>query len=87
MDELKKEIQELISSIEKPGSNEGDVDAIGLFHLKQVAEALEYKPHRLGSRIARLNRFWMDSVPWCSRLSKELEKVLIMYSEATEKGN
>jgi hypothetical protein len=36
-------------------------------------------------RIFQLKHFWFQSVPWCSTLSKEIEKIVIQYNEYAER--
>ena len=31
--------------------------------------------------IAELEKFWVTSVNWCSELSKDIEKIIILYRE------
>lgn len=86
MDDVKKEISALLVRLAAPSpQNKEGVEAMALFHVTQVAAAFESAPHRIDKRMAVLHHFWIESVPWCSGLSKELEKVLIMYGEAAEK--
>ncbi len=86
MDDVKREICALLVRLEALSlQNKEGVEAMALFHVTQVAAAFESAPHRIDKRMAALHRFWIESVPWCSGLSKELEKVLIMYGEAAEK--
>ena len=37
--------------------------------------------------IAKINDFWLNTVPWCSDLSRDIEKVLIQYEEFKEALN
>lgn len=36
------------------------------------------------TQFARLNQFWLQSVPWCSDLSRKLERILMEYKESCE---
>ena len=40
----------------------------------------------MAMQVAGLRQFWLHSVPWCSQLSKSLEKVLMVYDELAERG-
>lgn len=40
----------------------------------------------MDSRVFQLKHFWLQSVPWCSNLSKEIEKIVILYDEYAEKS-
>ncbi len=83
--ELQREIQDAMERLNQV-VDAGSAEAAALVHLRAVARSLSGPPHRLENRIAELRRFWLESVPWCSPLSKELEKVIILHSEAVEDG-
>ena len=82
-DELKREILDTMERLNQV-VGAGSAEAAALVHLRAVARSFSGAPQRLESRIAELRRFWLESVPWCSPLSKDLEKIIILYSEAVE---
>jgi hypothetical protein len=38
----------------------------------------------MDERIFELKHFWLQSIPWCSSLSKDIERILIQYDEYTD---
>ena len=83
--ELQREIQETMARLGQVVET-GDTEAAALAHLRAAARSISGSPRRLESLIADLRRFWLESVPWCSPLSKDLEKIITLYSEAVEDG-
>ncbi len=85
MEKLKKEIHELVDKLEKGLCGEKSVESIVLIHLKQLLQAMEgsdkNESELIGAIFSELRRFWLDSVPWCSNLSKDIEKLIIMFSD------
>ena len=84
MDALLKSISNLMDQIERmpPGPNGIEKQALDyLDHLLEAAGSGERVS--MGEHVARLNHFWLTTVPWCSALSQALEKILIQYAEAT----
>lgn len=83
MNELAKELVDLIDKLEKSNFLEGSVEHITLSHLQGLVAAAERgeNTRALKAGFADLNQFWASSVAWCSELSKDLEKIIIMYEE------
>ena len=83
MERLKKEIHELIDKLEKGLSGETGIEATVLTHLKQLLLAMDGsgKSGSIGVSFSELRQFWLDSVPWCSELSKEIEKLIVMFTD------
>ena len=83
MNELCNEISAIIIKLEGPGVLEGSVEQLTLNHLKELMAAAENAEDTLtlAARIAELEQFWASSVPWCSELSKDIEKIIIMHKE------
>jgi hypothetical protein len=81
---LKKEIQELIDQLEKGLLGENSIESLVLSHLKRILAVMagSDKDKSAGVLISDLRQFWLDSVPWCSELSKNIEKLIIMYGES-----
>ena len=61
-------------------------EAKTLVYLKRLKMALTGDTDRLESDIRQLKQFWLTSVPWCSTLSKDLAKILMMHEELSEQG-
>ena len=83
MNELLKEIVALIEKLGKMKSPEDSNEGITQGYLKGLAAVLENSGDTgaLEMGIADLERFWVTSVNWCSGLSKDIEKILILYRE------
>jgi len=83
MDELNKEIATLIDKLERADAIEGNTGQITINHLKGLMAAAENAENTrvLAARFDNLEQFWASSVAWCSELSKDLEKIIIMHKE------
>jgi len=59
-----------------------------LSHLKRILNVMDGsdKDKSVGVLISDLRQFWLDSVPWCSELSKDIEKLIIMVDDLVEEG-
>jgi len=40
----------------------------------------------LATLFGELRQFWLDTIDWCSQLSKDIERLLIMHDELTTDG-
>lgn len=85
MKTLRREIKETIARL---GNSPSDADFIAdqaLSILRRLAADAETSPgpEWLAGSFAELNRFWVGSIPWCSELSREIERLIIMYGDLT----
>jgi len=73
----------LVNKLEKKIIPEESSEGITLGYLKGLAAASENAGDKraLEMGIADLERFWVTSVNWCSELSKDIEKIIILYRE------
>lgn len=83
MNELFGEIVELIDKLEKTNPIYGTNEQIAADHLRRIRDALAKTDDlkTLGPAFAGLEQFQVSSVAWCSQLSKDLEKIIIIYQE------
>jgi len=83
MNELGKEIAALIDRLEKLNSPEGSTEHTTTSHLKRLMAGLDNNEDAKSLKpcFAELEEFWLSSVAWCSQLSKEIEKIIIIYQE------
>jgi hypothetical protein len=83
MNELGKEISALIDSLEKLNSPAGSTEHTAKSHLKRLMAGLDNTEDAksLEPAFAELEQFWLSSVAWCSQLSKDIEKVIIIFQE------
>ena len=78
MEALRNEIAALKSRLEQYDINGSPVERQTLHHLSALAAADE---DSLAQGLADLKQFWLSSVDWCSDLSKQIEKLIIMYED------
>jgi len=82
MNEFQKEIFLLIDKLEKSVASEESSENITLNYLKGLAASEKAVDKRaLAMGIADLEQFWVTSINWCSELSKDVEKIIILYQE------
>ena len=81
-DEIKNEIQSLLSELEKSKPDPESVEGVTIEYLKCLLAESD-NPH-MGVDFSDFRLFWMESVPWCSELSKEIEKLIILSDEIKE---
>lgn len=86
MDEPTKTIHGLIERIDATPHDGQGVESQAHAHLTRLLSAMTTGNHLATERcIARLHHFWLESVPWCMPLSKDLEKLLIQLEEQERK--
>ena len=83
MDELTKQIIALIETLETQNPVDGSTEHITTTFLNGLLAAMQNAedPGTLASRFADLEQFWLSSIAWCSQLSKDVEKIIIIYQE------
>ena len=83
MIKLKNEIVALIDKLDKSNPIDTSIEQITISHLNGLLAVLENAEdagaHR--ERFAELEQFYASSVAWCSQLSKDIEKIIIIYQE------
>jgi hypothetical protein len=83
MDELKKEIAALKDQLEQTDIIGNAVERQTIYRLKRLITADE-KAFEIG--FADLKQFWLSSVEWCSELSRQIEKLIIMKEDSLAAG-
>ena len=78
MEALREEIVALKNQLEKSAINGSPVERQTLDYLNLLAEADEIS---LSRSLADLKQFWLSSIDWCSELSKQIEKLIILYED------
>ena len=82
MDAWIKTLKALIRQLDHASPAQGSVEHQSVGHLKTVMAAAEQgNPVRVNHQVAVLRTFWLNSVAWCSQLSKDIETILIQYEE------
>ena len=86
MELLRQEISTLIEKLEKssPFFNSAEDTALRLLQKIYVTAQRVFQASQLNRPFAELNQFWLESVPWCSPLSKDIERLLIIQEELVE---
>jgi hypothetical protein len=85
-DQLQKEMHLLIDHLEKAHPDAESTEGIAIEYLKCLLATTEHDRTmgNLKADFSQLKRFWLESVPWCSELSKQLEKIIILHDEFKE---
>ena len=78
-----KAVHTLISNLERLHPDKQSIERQALSRLIALRDAVEGQNKRsMANSAAALKQFWLEQVAWCSRLSKDIEKVLIIYEES-----
>lgn len=68
-----------------PGEDKDGMESSLLEYLVPLlAAASSEEVPAMDNGIFELRHFWLRYVPWCSTLSKDIEKILILYDEYAE---
>jgi len=78
VDNLREEIAALIDQLKKSDINASAVEHQTILLLNRLVEADETA---FDQSLAELKQFWLSSIDWCSELSKQIEKLIIMHEE------
>jgi hypothetical protein len=80
---LFKEIVKLIEKLEKSRPVDGSAEQITVDLLVKLKAAMVNTDdlRNLEPAFGGLEQFQVSSVPWCSQLSKDIEKIIILYQE------
>lgn len=88
MEELRHELKNLIVKLERGRPTAASPEGRTLQHLKSIQVLLEGEGHpmELGPAFNALKQFWLDAIAWCSALSRDIEKLIIIYGELSEEN-
>lgn len=83
MELLRQEIRTLAEKLKRSGPPPGSVEETTLIILLSIEAKAQMVTcaKDLDECFAELNQFWLNSIDWCSQLSKEIEKLLIIQEE------
>ena len=89
MENLRKTINDLITKLETSPPLAGSVEATTLGYLRTIATAAHHteKADDLTPFFSDLRAHWLASINWCSPLSKDVEKLLIIQEESLDLTN
>ena len=66
------------------GSSEAEAGVLDLLvRLRSTAQKTPHIPS-LAPDMDRLHHLWTHSIDWCSNLSRQLERIIILYQEAVQ---
>lgn len=84
MDEFSKAAGTLIAALELANPGRDTLEGRTLSILKQMVRAVDSRNRsQMQAQFMVFKHFWLESVPWCSGLSRELEKLVMIYEEST----
>ncbi len=88
MDKLKKEIILLTDKLETGQFGANGDEAFVLTQLKQIFREIDGSGNIqvIDGFFGQLRQFWLESIPWCSELSKNIEKLIIIHEESKDEG-
>ncbi len=91
MQQIKTEICALIQKLENNAFEKETVSVSVQSHLQALLHHMEKNPEgsanqqmQMDAAYIRLRQFWLDAVPWCSELSRDVEKIIILYADRAE---
>lgn len=84
-DELKNELEVFLAELVKSNPDQESAEGVAVEYLKCLLAESDNRHMRID--FTDLKRFWLESVPWCSELSRRIEKLIIMNDEFMDKGS
>ena len=88
MKRLQEEIRFLTTKLTESHPVPGSIEEMALAllrHLERAANSVQ-DVRRLDRHIRSLEDFWLHHVPWCSVLSKDIERIIILYEDVAPGG-
>jgi hypothetical protein len=88
MESLRHEMNALVARLEGAFPQSGSIEDTTRIHLRRLCTAAEraQQARDLDRQFDELRQYWLDSIDWCSQLSREIEKLLIMQEELSASG-
>jgi len=83
MEDLRREMHALIRRMEAALPPVGGVEEKTLHRLRTLSAAAEKAQEisELSPLFLDLKTFWLNSIDWCSQLSRDIERLLILQDE------
>ena len=83
MESLRHAIHALVAKLEGAFPPPGSIEDTTLVRLRTLCAAADQaqRAEDLNCQFAELRQYWLDSIDWCSQLSKEIERLLIIQEE------
>jgi hypothetical protein len=88
MESLRHDIRALVVKLEGAFPQPGSIEDSTLERLRTLCGAADQarQAEDLNDRFVELRQYWLHSIDWCSQLSKDIEKLLIMQEERATGG-
>jgi hypothetical protein len=83
--ELKNQIESLLSDLMQSKPDSESTEGVAIEYLKCLLAESDNRHMRVD--FSDFKRFWLESVPWCSELSRQIEKIIIMNDEFNDQEN
>lgn len=89
MEQLRHELEHLIAKLAhgRPAADRPEDRALQHLQTIQGLAAGAAVPADLAPAFAELKQFWLHSIAWCSALSRDIEKLIIIYEESSVVGH
>ena len=89
MERLRQAIVDLIVVLDDLGPTAGAAEQITLAHLRPLARRVSRvrRPSDLYELMMHFKEFWATSIDWCSALSRQVERIIIIYEELMQASN
>ena len=83
METLRQEMRALVAKLEGAFPQPGSTEDTTIARLRTLCTAADQSQQAgdLTDRFVELRQYWLDSIDWCSQLSKDIEKLLILQEE------
>jgi hypothetical protein len=83
MESLRQEIRAMMRQLAIAPPTAGSAEEMTLNRLQTLCKAAEraQHPRELTPLLMELRQFWLHSIDWCSQLSKDIERLIILYDE------
>jgi len=83
MKQLQQAIVDLMAALDTRGPHAELAEQITLVHLRRLAHlvALDPQASDLHPAVMQFKAFWAASIDWCSALSRQVERILIIYED------
>jgi hypothetical protein len=78
LDQLHKEIADLKDQLEYSDLIGNTIEERTIYYLNRLTAA---DKKTLDREFADFKQFWLSSIDWCSELSKQIEKLVIMHGD------
>ncbi|MDX2502745.1 MAG: hypothetical protein QNL14_19835 [Deltaproteobacteria bacterium] len=78
LDQLHKEIADLKDQLEYSDLIGNTIEERTIYYLNRLTAA---DKKTLDREFVDLKQFWLSSIDWCSELSKQIEKLVIMHED------